>query len=114
MPFTISTHRDRYLTVLCLAGELDMQPAAELKELFDRLVDGGHRHVVLDLHRLTFCDSLGLSALIHGYRVCRADGGSLRVRGDTGTVRRVLSVTGVRDLLTEESDATSSGCGNSR
>jgi anti-anti-sigma factor len=114
MPFSISTYRDRSLTVLCLAGELDLQPASDLKELFDRLVDVGHRHLLVDLRRLTFCDSLGLSALIHGYRACRTAGGSLRVTGDTGPVRRVLSVTGVRDLLAEESDATSSGCGNSR
>ena len=100
MPFGVEVQRHEGLTVLRLSGELDVQPAPNLRALFDALVEDRHTRVVVDLRLLTFCDSVGLSALIHGYHACHNAGGSLRVTSDTGLVSRLLHVTGVRQLLT--------------
>ena len=109
MSFGISMHRDGWVTVLRLSGELDLQPAAGLRQLFDELAERGRRDLLVDVAQVTFCDSTGLSALIHGYRRCRAAGGSLRVVGDTGMVDRVLRLTGVHDLLVAQPDRAPPG-----
>jgi anti-sigma B factor antagonist len=105
MPFSVQVRDQPGLTVVVLSGELDVEPAGDLRILFDTLVEERHIDVLVDLRLLMFCDSVGLSALIHGYHACHAAGGSFRVTGDTGLVNRLLSVTGVRGLLSDEPDA---------
>jgi len=102
MPFSVHLHDEQGLTVVALSGELDVEPAADLCVLFDMLVEDRHVDVLVDLRLLTFCDSVGLSALIHGYHACHAAGGTLRVIGDTGLVSRLLRVTGVRAILVDQ------------
>jgi anti-anti-sigma factor len=102
MPFSVQVSAREGLTVVALSGELDVEPAPDLRTLFDMLVEDGQRDVLVDLRQLTFCDSVGLSALIYGYHACHAARGSFRVTGDTGLVSRLLRVTGVRDLLVDQ------------
>jgi anti-sigma B factor antagonist len=102
MPFSVQMRDQRGRSVVGLSGELDVEPAANLRMLFDMLVEDGQVDVLVDLRLLTFCDSVGLSALIHGYHACHAAGGSFRVTGDTGLVERLLRVTGVRGLLIDQ------------
>ena len=102
MPFGVQVHDQSGLTVVSLSGELDVEPAADLRTLFDMLVEDRRVDVLVDLRLLTFCDSVGLSALIHGYHACHTAGGSFGVTGDTGLVSRLLRVTGVRSLLIHE------------
>jgi anti-anti-sigma factor len=102
MPFSVQVHDQRGLTVVGLAGELDVEPAADLRVLFDTLVEDRQVNVLVDLHLLTFCDSVGLSALIHGFHACRSAGGSFRLTGDTGLVSRLLRVTGVGGILLDQ------------
>jgi anti-sigma B factor antagonist len=105
MPFSVHVHDQQELTVVGLSGELDVEEAADLRMLFDMLVEDRHVDVLVDLRLLTFCDSVGLSALIHGYHACHTAGGSFRVTGDTGLVSRLLRLTGVRELLIDQPDA---------
>lgn len=102
MPFSVQVRDQSRLTVVGLSGDLDVEPAADLRMLFDVLVEERRVDVLVDLRLLTFCDSVGLSALIHGYHACHTAGGSFRVTGDTGLVSRLLHVTGVRSLLTDQ------------
>jgi anti-sigma B factor antagonist len=114
MPFGMRAQQHGDLTVLRLSGELDLQPAADLTALLDTLVQSRHSKVLVDLRLLTFCDSVGLSALIHGYRACQNAGGTLRITGDTGLVSRLLTMTGVRELLTAVPEGTQTDHGHGR
>jgi anti-sigma B factor antagonist len=116
MPFGTHVHDQHGLTVVSLAGELDVEPAANLRTLFDMLVEDRRIDVLVDLRRLTFCDSVGLSALIHGYLACQRAGGSFRLTGDSGLVHRLLCVTGLRGLLVDQPRTSdrSGGSGRSR
>jgi anti-anti-sigma factor len=114
MPFNVQINAQQRLTVVALSGELDVEPAQDLRTLFDTLVEDGQTDVLVDLRLLTFCDSVGLSALIHGYHACRTARGSFRVTGDTGLVNRLLRVTGVRELLVNEPDVCRSAPSNRR
>ena len=114
MPFSVAFHDQQGLTVVALAGELDIDWAADLRMLFDTLVEDRQVDVLVDLHLLTFCDSVGLSALIHGFHACRSAGGSFRLTGDSGLVSRLLRVTGVRGILVDQPEVDDAAAAGSR
>jgi anti-anti-sigma factor len=105
LTFTITRDCADNPAVVRLAGELDMTAAPELNACIDELVAGGHRHLLLDLRDLTFCDSTGISCFVRGDNNCAARGGWLRLTGFTGAVERVLRVTGLCDFLAYDVDA---------
>ena len=114
MPFSAVLQDQPGLTVVSLVGELDIGPAADLRTLFDTLVEDRQVNVLVDLHLLTFCDSVGLSALIHGFHACRSAGGSFRLTRDSGLVSRLLRVTGVRGILVDQPEDGNGAHGGSQ
>ena len=100
MPYNVRVSRENGYVTVHIAGELDIDTAPGLKDCFDRLVEQGDTMIRVNLRWLTFCDSTGISAFVHGYEVCRAAGGQLRIIGEQGPVARILDLTGVRSVLT--------------
>jgi anti-sigma B factor antagonist len=80
-------------------GRLDLSTANDLKDQVSKVVDAGHRVVVIDLSRTTFLDSSGLGALVRGLRVARAAGGDLRIAGAERQVLTVLELTTMDRVL---------------
>lgn len=79
-----------------LHGELDLDTAPALSEQLDQLVRDGALLVIVGLADVTFLDSSGLRALVHGARTVEEGGGRLLIEGASGAVARVLELT---DLL---------------
>lgn len=78
--------------VVRLRGELDFATVSELKE---GLRDVKCSTLQVDLSKLTFCDAVGLSALIAAKHERRLDGCNFAIVGAQGIVRRVFEVTGL-------------------
>ena len=76
-------------TVMRLEGELDISGVESLRRGLGRGVDG--KEVVVDLRRLTFLDSMGLSALLEF--ALRATGPVTLIRGPQ-QVHRVFQIIG--------------------
>jgi anti-sigma B factor antagonist len=91
------------------SGQLDMETAPRLRAAIDQLIQGGDRRIVVDLGRLTFCDSIGLSTLVVAARTCATDGGYLRLARPTPFLLNLLTVVGVRDAL-EVFDTVEAAC----
>lgn len=86
-------------TVLCLFGELDLASAAALEQELGRFA--GDTRVVLDLRRLEFIDSTGLSVLVKSdQRAAGTDGELVILSAGDGQVRRLLDLTGLGERLT--------------
>jgi anti-sigma B factor antagonist len=86
--------------VLAVTGELDLRTSPELEERLGRVWASGAELVILDLRQIEFMDSTGLRVLLGAHQ--RAQETSRRfalVRG-ADQVERVLTLTGVRDMLT--------------
>ncbi|MCU1677321.1 MAG: anti-sigma-factor antagonist, partial [Frankiales bacterium] len=80
-------HEDHDLTVLVVAGELDLHTEPLLVEA----LDGSRGTVVLDLSELTFVDSAGIHALVESQKDITRQGGSLRlVYGPGQQIARVM------------------------
>jgi anti-sigma B factor antagonist len=85
-------------TVLTVAGEVD---AAVSGELTDRLAAavGTGAPVIVDFSGVTFCDSTGLTALIHAHRAAEAAGTPFAIVTEQRAVLRPITLLGLGALL---------------
>lgn len=86
-------------TLVTVSGELAGPGSERLLARLDRLLDNGHRYVVLDLSGVTFCDSSGVSALVRGHARASAAAGGLRLCAASDQVTKVLELSGLARML---------------
>ena len=72
MELSLATRTVGEHTVLEVGGEVDVYTAPRLRERLLELIDGGARHVVVDLGRVDFLDSTGLGVLVGALKRLRA------------------------------------------
>lgn len=87
------------VVVLAVDGELGVHTSDTLRGSVIAVAEQGHRHVVLDLAQVPFCDSSGLNALIVIYRHVNAAGGSLTVAAAPPRLMRLLQLTGIHRMI---------------
>jgi anti-sigma B factor antagonist len=79
--------------LITVSGELDYHTGPQLRAyLDDAPCQSG---LVLDLSGITYCDSTGVSVLVHAYRRTEAAGTMLALAGAAPEVFRLLSLTGL-------------------
>ena len=79
-----------------LDGEIDVQASSAVRErVVAAAEEAGDGTVVVDLGRVTFLDSSGLSALIAGLKAARARGGRIQIVNPSPVVARTLEITGM-------------------
>jgi anti-sigma B factor antagonist len=83
------------VTVVTLRGELDLLSVPALQACLGDIRWRGRPRCVVDLSGLTFIDCACLGVLALYSQEIRARGGSFALAGPQGTVRRILSVTGL-------------------
>jgi anti-sigma B factor antagonist len=96
---TIVVLRGEATCVVKLVGELDLDSAPTLERELDRLIAVEPEILVVDLERLRFIDSSGLSCLFEAGKVAASNGDVLRFRGATGHVEEMLELTDIKKLL---------------
>jgi anti-sigma B factor antagonist len=88
------------LVLLTAAGEIDLNTVPLLEtELANALRSASLPMVVLDLGKVGFIGSAGLTALLNAHSTARALSGRLWICGATRPVSRPLEVTGLSELL---------------
>ncbi|MFD3700392.1 STAS domain-containing protein [Streptomyces sp. NPDC058646] len=92
-------HTDGDLALAHLAGELDIDTAPHLRTQALALIEQGHRHLILDLQAVTFCDSSGFNALVGIFRCAKAADGTLVLAAVPDRLQRMLNLTGLDTLL---------------
>jgi anti-sigma B factor antagonist len=97
----VEQHRTSQAAVtLAVSGEIDLDNADHVKTAITGALNEPHvRDLVVDLARLTYIDSTGVSALIAGHRLAQQRQVTFRVANPRGTVERVLSVLGLTATL---------------
>jgi anti-sigma B factor antagonist len=87
--------------VITLAGELDVQTAAQLRAEVSAALEERPlpAQVRVDLGDVTFVDSLGLGTLVVGQRICSQLGVRLEVCNPSPFVARLLEVSGFAQQL---------------
>lgn len=96
---TVDVHAEGNRVVVTAEGELDLATAPMLSEAVRNVLDGA-RHIVIDLDRVTFMDSTGLSVLVSTRRKITSQGGSLALVCHDARCLRVLELTGLSRVFT--------------
>ncbi len=112
--FEVRTYFRGDRAVIAMTGELDLATALRLKTAALDVWRAGPVGVVLDMERLAFCDSAGLTVLIFIWRGCQERGLRLVLAGVDPHVESVLRITNllphferarsVHDALAADSD----------
>lgn len=98
--FSVVVHNQGGASVLAVSGELDLRTSPELEEQLARAFDSGAELVILDLRQIEFMDSTGLRVLLGAHQRANESGRRFALVRGADQVERVLTLTGVRDLLT--------------
>ena len=99
MPIEDQVRRSDHEVHLRLTGELDLATAPAVEALCYDALDSATRRIVLDFEDVDFVDSAGLAALVAVRNRLHADGGVLALRSPNGTIRRLLSLTRIDEIV---------------
>jgi anti-anti-sigma factor len=88
--------RDGYY-MLSLEGELDLHSQADLEQVLDGLANP--TAIVLDLRKLSFIDSRGLSTILSLQQRCDGNGIEFSLTLPSEQTQRVFAMTGLLDVL---------------
>jgi anti-anti-sigma factor len=91
--------------VVAVCGEIDLRTADVLRARLTELHAAGHRTLVLDFGRVTFCDAAGLGVLVAAHNRASADGGGVRLCGLRPAQRKLLRITGLHRVFGLYDDA---------
>jgi anti-sigma B factor antagonist len=97
--FDIRLVRTHGRVTLVLSGDLDTATTPRLKKYLATLADTHRGVLVIDLRRLTFMDSSGISALVAADSHARRDGLELTIVRGPPQVQRVMEICGLGDVL---------------
>lgn len=94
------------VVVIAVAGELDMVTAPQARAYLQDKTAARPRHVVLDLARVTFMGSHGVSLLVDAHDEREGLHGRLHLTGvsENRPVQRALDVTGLMPLFDVQND----------
>jgi anti-sigma B factor antagonist len=91
-----------------LSGELDISSASSVESRLMELETQSPQWLILDLRRVSFIDSTGLSMIINADGRARKEGRRLTIVSGDGVPRRILRTVGLEDRLDVHSDVPES------
>jgi anti-sigma B factor antagonist len=97
--FSVTMRAVDELSVVDVAGEVDVFSAPELAEQLAQLFDAGRRTVVVDLTSVTFLDSTGLGTLVAARNRAEEAGGHLPIIGSAERVLKLFRITGLDEVF---------------
>ena len=80
-----------------LAGCIYVDAATELRETFTYLMNRGHNFFLVDLSQVTYIDCMGLGVLIFARNNLMDKGGTLKLTGLQGIVKKLIVLTKLND-----------------
>ena len=86
-------------SIVHVSGELDAYTAARLRDSLAGLINGGSRHIVLDLADVSFMGASGLGVLVAAGKRLRRDDGKLLLRSAPPSVQKMIEITGLDATL---------------
>lgn len=90
---------DESTHLVALHGEVDAKTAPRLGRRLIRVADEGKTGVVIDMSRVTFIDSTGISVLLNGLRQFTTRDGQLALVCPTERALRPFEIAGLTERL---------------
>ena len=99
MKYTIDK-QEKYTLITPEEEKLDSILSPQLKSEFVTLNSEGIRNIILDLSKVKYSDSSGLSAILVANRLCSGDEGLLVLCGLTDHVNKLIKISQLDTVLT--------------
>lgn len=96
---TLEKRSNGQVEVVHLTNRLDATNAPEVRQEIDSLLGQGRNRLALNLDRVSFVDSSGLSVFVHAVKTARAAGGNVNLIHPSPAVRSVLELTRLSRIL---------------
>ena len=99
MELSVTTSRQDDVSVVTVAGEVDVYTAAQLRSVLDEEIGAGHARLEVDLDEVSFLDSTGLGVLVGRLKLVRNHSGWLRIVCSNDRILRVFRITGLEKVF---------------
>jgi anti-sigma B factor antagonist len=97
--FRVEVRNEGRAAIIAVSGELDLASSPSLEAELDRVLGTQSELLVLDLRRLEFMDSTGLSVIVKSHQRLADEGRSLYLVRGPQQVQRLLDLTGVAERI---------------
>jgi anti-anti-sigma factor len=95
------------LALVTVEGEVDLNSADQVRDALVEAIDEWHpTEIQVHLAAVPFMDSMGISALIAGYRAASASGAVFRLVEPSRPLVSVLEITGLLDVFGYDSSSS--------
>jgi len=94
----LTTDKDN-ATILSLTGRIDTATAPELEQAINKVIDGGHRKVLLDFTGVTYISSGGLRVLLATAKKLKNPGDRFAICGLSAEVLKILKLAGFTSIF---------------
>jgi anti-sigma B factor antagonist len=98
--FRVDVRNEDRAVVFAVEGELDLASSPTLEQAIDSVSEDDIDLLIVDLRELRFMDSTGLHALVKANKRAGEAGRKFAVVQGGAQIQRLLSLTGVGELLT--------------
>ncbi|AKU18122.1 anti-sigma factor antagonist [Luteipulveratus mongoliensis] len=95
MDLTVTTRAEGDVTVVRLAGEVDVFSAPTLRDELSHVIASGKTKLLADLTDVPFLDSTGLGVLVGRLKTVRVQDGEMRLVISSERVLRNFEITGL-------------------
>ena len=95
----ISNHQHGSVDVVKLPQRLVMENCMAIRRDLLELIATGHRYLVLDLGKVAFVDSSGLSVLVSALKAAHKTGGTVALLNLTDDVRALIELTRIHEVF---------------
>ena len=89
-----------HVTVVDVSGKITIgEGDVVLRERVHELLDGGRRHILLNLDRVSYMDSAGIGELVACYKKAQEIKGTVKLLNPSGKVYDLLQLTKLEEVF---------------
>lgn len=96
--------KEHYTLIQILKEKLDTHLAPNVKSELVLISGNGEKNIMMDLSKVKYCDSSGLSAILVANRLCKNANGNFVLSGLNPAVERLISISQLNAVLNISSD----------
>jgi anti-anti-sigma factor len=90
---------ENYTLIEVMEEKLDTHIAPTLKSELVLVSGNGEKNIILDLDKVRYCDSSGLSAILVANRLCKNANGTFVLTGLNEAVERLITISQLDTVL---------------
>jgi anti-anti-sigma factor len=99
MKFTVDKH-DKYVLIQLNESKINSVVSPKLKSELIIFNTEGQRNIILDLSKVKYIDSSGLSSILVGHRLCKNAQGLFILVGLNDAVTKLITISQLESILT--------------